>query len=200
MIKFFSIISLTLILIGCGGENEKRNLTEEYADDVYALNEYSIASLSEDGLAQPALPEKLNSWLISRKVETQQIALKLHRKDIRVIFNDPSVWALFIRTEIDPVGVFLYTDIDFHLYYKYSENDDICCVNTQPFGSFDQAERSFIPIDGYIDFVNSYSGTFTFEMQEEIIVGSGVTEGPTFIFEGCWNIANTESGESGCEI
>jgi hypothetical protein len=171
---------------------------EKYPDGIYQLSEFSVASLrsiNPDGIDPPP---KLNSWLISTVGSDLEIALKLHKKDPRSKFNDPALWALFIRTKVEPKGIMTFDTLEVKLFNRYTTNTDICCFNSLPLGSFDQAESSYVPVGGYVDFESERKGYFSLEMQRENELGSEDAVGAVVNIQGCWNIANSESLPSGC--
>lgn len=202
-IKYLSILVL-VILYGCSGSSDGGsaiNGTDDsaYDNETYKLDEYSIASLESADSAYLLLPPKLNSWLISTVGDNVEIALKLHARESRSPFNDPSVWAFFIRTEDDPVGIKYFDELEARLFYNYSEMEGLCCSNTLPFGSWDQSESSYIPVSGYIDFTSSREGSFSLDFQQESETNSGILIGQIVNIKGCWKISG-EGGVSGCSI
>lgn len=202
--KELLLVLVLISILGCSGSNDANSFSETedglYPDSIFELNTSSIGSLEELNSDILDLPPKLNSYLITTIGSSRtEISLKLHSRNPRVMFDDPSIWALFIRTAPNPVGVKNYDELQINLFYDYSVKDQICCVNTLPFEDFDMAEESYIATGGFIDFVSEKEGMFVLTFQREVAVHGGVTIEPNIEISGCWFIAE-EQGVSGCAI
>ena len=143
--KGMAFLVLFIVLMGCSGSGNHEGDQDDdlYPDSFFELSSFSIASLQENNSNILELPPKLNSWGITTLGSARtQIALKLRARNPMSMLNDPSVWALFIRTDPDPIGVKNFNEIKVNLFYNHSENDQICCINSLPFEDFDIAEES----------------------------------------------------------
>lgn len=198
------MVVVLVALFGCSGSSDNdpsgHDVDENvYDNETYKLDEYSIATLESADPLYLNPPPKLNSWLISGVGDKLEIALKLHTKEPRSQFDEPSVWAFFIRTEKDPVGIEYFDEVEVRLFYDYSVQEGLCCANSLPFGSWDKAEASYIPVGGYIDFISEREGIFSLDFQRETEINSGDSSGQIVNIQGCWNIAG-EGEVPGCSI
>lgn len=210
--RFLMLFFITVAAIfqsGCksGIENmdsansdESSHIGLTYDEDTYELESFSIASLESADTTYLDPPPKLNSSLISTiGNERTEIALKLHTQNPGIYFNDPSIWALFIRTSPNPIGIKYFDELNINLFYNHRENRDICCHNTLPFEDFDLADESYVPVGGWVLFESDKQGNFSLDFQKETEVHSKIFEGQIVNVKGCWNIAG-EGGVAGCEL
>lgn len=161
---------------------------------------YSVGSALSYDLNQININSKFNSWgIIQFGHERQQIILKVYERLGE--FNVPAQWALAIRTPQNPVGTILAKDVEIKLMSNYTFNSELCCINTLPFSAFDQAETSYIGVNGSINFVSNKNGTFEvgFRKVEALDDGTIVLSGKITTVKGCWFIAG-ENGISGCNL
>ena len=161
---------------------------------------YSVATVRSHNPGHINVDHKFNSWGITQfGSERQQIMLKVFATLGE--YDVPAQWALAIRTPPNPVGTVLAQDIEIKLMSNYTFNSELCCINTLPFSFFDQADVSYIGVNGSITFVDNYSGTFEvgFRLLEDLGDGMFSISGETTTVAGCWYIAG-EGGISGCNL
>lgn len=165
-----------------------------------ADNSFSVGAASSHKPHHININHKFNSWGISQyNSERQQIILKVYEKLGE--YTVPALWALAIRTQPDPLGSISAQDVEIKLMSNYTFNSELCCVNTLPFSAFDQADASFIGVDGFINFTSNYNGTFEVGFQKLEDLGNGMSSptGEITTVAGCWYIAG-EEGVSGCSL
>lgn len=163
-------------------------------------NVYSVGTIRSFSPGNINVNHKLNSWgIFQLGSERQQIMLKVFETLGK--YDVPAQWALAIRTPPNPVGTVLAQDIEIKLMSNYTFNSELCCINTLPFRFFDQADVSYIGVNGSVTFVDNFSGTFEvgFRLLEKLGNGMFSISGDITTVAGCWYIAD-EGGISGCNL
>jgi len=168
------------------------------------FDEFSVGEIRSTELTYIDIADFFNSWLISASGDARQVMLKV--KEEIGQFEDPALWALAVRTNTDPSGIWYAQDMEVKLFKNYTPRQDICCVNTRPFSDFDQADVSYVAVGGFIDFefdspltLSPSAATFDLDFQRETFVGSGEFVGQIVKVKGCWFIVG-EGEVSGCYL
>ena len=196
------------MLCGCGGDSTE---TGTQVDNSSINSEKKLYPINTDPRLNFGSIQSLNNNIINLNYNfnswgttliggvDKEISLKV-KQEINTNQYDPSaLWAFFIRRKNPSLGIYYADELETKLLFRYSRNVEICCDNTRPFSDFDLAERSYIAVDGFIDFKTDNNGIFDMTFQQETEVGSGQGIGAFINVVGCWNIGG-EGGPSGCEI
>lgn len=175
---------ISIFVSGCqSSSHEERN------------EEYSIGTIRSNDTTYLPVDHKLNGWRGYRS--DQFIELNFQAYDLLGASDDPALWALSVRTYLDPVGVVDSNGFDVTLFSDYTGE---CCLNeSDTFGLFEDAESSYRAVSGYIDFKSDREATFSLDFQQESSTRGGNLFGQIVNVQGCWNRAG-ESGVSGCEL
>lgn len=206
--KYICCCIMLLTIFGCGGKNDDAVTpavvgSKGGAAILYEINtdprlNYGTIKSSDNDTIY--LNYIVNNWSITVKGGTEtEISLKT-KQEINYTEYDPSaLWAFFIRTNEIPVGVISADKLEAKLIFNYSQNDEICCVNTLPYSAFDIGDKSYLAESGFIDFESDRKATFNLNFRQEIEMGSGEVTGRLVNVVGCWNIGG-EGAPSGCGI